>query len=126
MKSLKIISTAALFLLCLVSFSQTTAPGGSGKKDVYFVQAPHTPEQCVQTLTDMKTKGDAFLSKFEFGCMSGDHTAYAFLEGTSESDVRQMLPKDLQANAKIKKVDKFTSDQIEKIHKDHMKSDVKK
>ena len=125
MKSLKIISTAALLLLCLVSFSQTAAPGGA-KKDVYFVQSSHTPDQCVQTLTDMKSKGDAFLTKFEFGCMSGDHTSYAFLEGSSESDVRQMLPKELQANAKIKKVDKFTSDQIEKIHKDHMKSDVKK
>jgi hypothetical protein len=126
MKSLKLISTATLLLLSLVSFSQTAAPGGTGKKEVFFVQSTHTPEQCVTTLTDMKSKGDAFLTKFEFGCMSGDHTAYAFLEGTSESDVRQMLPKDLQANAKIKKVDKFTGDQIEKIHKDHMKSDVKK
>lgn len=126
MKSLKLISTAALLLLCLVSFSQTKAPAGGGKKDVYFVQSTHTPEQCVSTLTEMKEKGDAMLSKFEFGCMSGDHTAYAFLEGTSESDVRQMLPKDLQSSAKIKKVDKFTSDQIDKIHKDHMKSDVKK
>jgi hypothetical protein len=125
MKSLKIISTATLLLLCLVSFSQTAAPGGSGKKDVYFVQATHNPEQCVATLNEMKAKGDAFLSKFEFGCMSGDHTAYAFVEGASESDVRQMLPKELQGNAKIKKVDKFTSDQIEKIHKDHMKSDMK-
>jgi hypothetical protein len=125
MKSQKIISTAALLLLCLVSFSQTTAPSGSGKKSVYFVQSTHTPEQCVNTLTEMKTKGDALLSKFEFGCMSNDHTAYAFLEGASEADVKQMLPKDVQTNAKIKKVDKFTSDQIEKIHKEHSKSDKK-
>jgi hypothetical protein len=120
MKPLKIIPTAMLLLLCLTSFSQ------SGKKDVYFVQSSHTPEQCVSTLTGMKDKGDALLNKFEFGCMSGDHTAYAFLEGTSEADVRQMLPKDMQSGAKIKKVDKFSADQIEKIHKDHMKSDTKK
>jgi len=68
----------------------------------------------------MKGKGDAFLSKFEFGCMSGDHTAYAFLTGKSEDDVRQMLPKDEQASAKIQKVDKFTSEQIEKLHKGKM------
>jgi hypothetical protein len=125
MKPQKIISIAVLLLLCLVSYSQTAAPGG-GKKDVYFVQATHTPETCLNTLTSMKAKGDAMLSKFEFGCMSGDHTAYAFLEGTSEADVKQSLPKDVQANVKIKKVDKFTGDQIEQIHKEHAKSDVKK
>lgn len=125
MKSLKIISTFTLLLLSLVSFSQTSAPGG-GKKDVYFVQSTHTQEQCLNTLTSMKSKGDALLSKFEFGCMSGDHTAYAFLEGTSEADVKQSLPVEVQANVKIKKVDKFTGDQIEKIHKEHAKSDVKK
>jgi hypothetical protein len=118
MKALKIISAALLVMLCVTSFGQT-APAGSTKSNVYFVTATHTPDQCVNTLTEMKSKGDAFLNKFEFGCMSGDHTAYAFLEGKSESDVRQMLPKEEQASAKIQKVDKFTSDQIEKIHKDH-------
>lgn len=118
MKTLKIISTAFLLSLCLVSFSQSTSAGA--KANVYFVLTTHTPEQCLKTLDDMKGKGDAFLSKFEFGCMSGDHTAYAFLEGKSEEDVRQMLPKDVQATAKIQKVDKFTPDQIEKLQKGKM------
>lgn len=118
MKTLKVISTAFLLSLCVVSFSQSTSAGA--KTNVYFVQAPHTPDQCIKTLDDLKGKGDAFLSKFEFGCMSGDHTGYAFLEGKSEDDVRQMLPKDIQANAKIQKVDKFTPDQIEKLHKGKM------
>ena len=119
MKSLKVISSVFLLSLCLVSFGQST-PAASGKMSVYFVQAPHTPEQCLGTLTDLKTKGDQYLSKFEFGCMSGDHTAYAFLEGKSEEDVKMMLPKDMQALAKVEKVDKFTPEQIEKIHKDKM------
>jgi hypothetical protein len=116
MKKLKVISTALLLSLCLISFGQSTPAGA--KSNVYLVQIPHTPEQCVKTLTDMKSNGDVFLSKFEWGCMSGDHTAYAFLEGKTDADVRLMLPKDVQASAKITKVDKFTSEQIEKIHKD--------
>jgi hypothetical protein len=52
--------------------------------------------------------------------MSGDHTAYAFLTGKSEEDVRQMLPKDAQLTAKIQKVDKFTPEQITKLHKSKM------
>jgi hypothetical protein len=118
MKTLKVISTLVLLSLCLVSFGQTTP--ASTKTSVYYVQTSHTPEQCLKSLDDMKGKGDAFLSKFEFGCMSGDHTAYAFLTGKSEADVRQMLPKDAQATAKIQKVDKFTPDQIEKLHKGKM------
>ena len=124
MKTIKI--TIALFLLslCLVSYSQSTTSGT--KTNVYYVQFSHTPDQCMNDLMEMKTKGDAYLSKFEFGCMSGDHTGYAFLSGKSEDDVRVMLPKDEQSGAKIKKVDKFTSAQIEEIHKSHMTSDVKK
>jgi hypothetical protein len=49
----------------------------------FLVQIKHTPEQCVKTLCEVKAKGVAFLPKFEWGCMSGDHTAYAFLEGMS-------------------------------------------
>jgi hypothetical protein len=81
----------------------------------------HNPEQCLKNLDEMKVKGDAFLPKFEFGCNSGNHTGYAFLEGTSEENIRQMLPKEAQENAKILKVDKFTLAQIEQIHKDQLK-----
>jgi hypothetical protein len=124
MKTIKIITSVFLLSFCLVSYSQTTA--SSTKTNVYYVQVPHTPDQCVNLLMDMKSKGDAFLSKFEFGCMSGDHTGYAFLSGKSEADVRQMLPKDEQTLAKIQKVDKFTAAQIEQIHKSHMTSETKK
>jgi Skp family chaperone for outer membrane proteins len=109
----------AIMCLAIVSSlsAQTTKP--AEKTNKYFVQVSHTPDQCLNTLTEMKDKGDAYLAKFNFGCMSGDHTAYAFLDGKSEEDIRQMLPKDQQTNAKIVKVDKFTAAQIEKMHKEH-------
>ena len=124
MKTIKIITSVFLLSFCLMSYSQSTT--SSTKTNVYFVQMSHTPEQCLNDLMDMKTKGDTYLSKFVFGCNSGDHTGYAFLNGKSEDDVRMMLPKDEQESAKIKKVDKFTAAQIEQIHKGHMTSDVKK
>jgi hypothetical protein len=52
--------------------------------------------------------------------MDGDHTAYAFIEGTSPETVRKMLPENEQKAAKITKVNKMTAAQIEKIHKEHM------
>jgi len=120
MKTLKVFSSIVLLSLCMVSFSQTASTSSAVKTSVYLVRVPHTPEQCVATLDEMKSKGDAFLTKFEWGCMAGDHAAYAFLEGKSEADVKMMLPKDVQETAKIQKVDKFSADQIEKIHKNKM------
>ena len=117
MKTLRFFASVSLMLLCIASFGQTST--NSTKKGTYYVQAVHTPDQCLTNLTEMKAKGDTYLSKFEFGCMSGDHTGYAFLEGTSVENVRQMLPKEEQATAKIEKVDKFTVAQIEQMHKEH-------
>jgi hypothetical protein len=124
MKTVKFISTVFLLLFSVVLISQTKTSGNT-KKNIYFVQTTHTPDQCLNSMTAIRDKGENLLSKFEFGCMSGDHTAYAFIEGKSEADVRQMLPKEAQANAKIQKVDKFTPDQIEKIHKDMGKAQAK-
>ena len=81
--------------------------------------ATHKPEACMNMLTEMKGKGDMYLSKFTFGCMSGDHTCYAFVDAASEDDVKKMLPKDGQENVKIQQVSNFTVAQIEKIHKEH-------
>ena len=118
MKTMRVISVAIIVMLCFVAFGQS-AKTGDGKANVYFVQTTHTPDQCMNMLMEMKNKGDSYLSKFEFGCMSGNHTGYAFLEGTSEENVKQMLPKDAQTTATIKKVDKFTAKQIENLHKEH-------
>ena len=83
----------------------------------YLVIAPHTMEQCMNVLDETKEKGEEFLSKFKFGCMSGDHTLYTFIDATSEEAARRMLPKDIQATAKVEKVDSFTPQQIEEFHK---------
>ena len=71
----------------------------------------------MHVLDETKEKGADYLSKLKFGCMSGDHSFYTFIEGSSEDAVRQMLPNDLRAKAKIEKVDTFTPKQIEEMHK---------
>jgi hypothetical protein len=116
MKTINILS--AILLLSLLTGSASAASKATGKSK-YFVQVPHTQEQCMNMLGEMKKKGDPFLSKFYFGCMNGDHTGYGVLEGSSEDDVRKMLPREEQANAKIEKVDQFTAAKIEQIHKQH-------
>ena len=94
-----------------------TSVSGAAGVSTFFVQVPHTKEQCAQALQEMKSKGDQLLSQFEYGCVSGDHTAYGFLKGKSSDAVKQMLPQSEQASAKIVKVKKFTPAEIESMHK---------
>jgi len=116
MKTLKLI--IAIVLICSVSsiMAQTAKPAAT-KMNYYFVMATHTPEQCANNLTELKDKGDAFVSKFYFGCHNGDHTCYAILQGTSEEAVRKSLPKVEQDVAKIMPVDKMTVAELQKMHK---------
>jgi len=131
MKAMKILMTMILVAGFMMSNGSARSSKSSAKRmeipetkmskttattNTYLVTAPHTKEQCMAVMDDMKSKGDAYLSKFKFGCMSGDHTSYAFLEAASEDAARKMLPKDVQANAKIEKVDVFTAKKIEDLH----------
>ena len=118
MKTLKLLMMVTMIGMFGSTFAQSTK--SSAKSLTFFVKAPHTHEQCMQTMVGFKDKGDAILSKFQFGCMSGDHTGYAFIKGTSAENVRLMLPVNEQKSAEIAKVDQFTTEQIEKLHKEHM------
>jgi hypothetical protein len=122
MKTMKLI--IAMIMICSVSsiMAQTAKPAAgkptAAKMNYYFVSAPHTEATCMNNADELKDKGDAFLSKFYFGCHHGDHTSYAILQGTSEDAVRKTLIKSQQDVAKIVPVDKMTVDEILKYHKD--------
>jgi hypothetical protein len=128
MKTKRIAAMVILLAISLVAAAQnaTSKPAVNARMNTYYVQISHTPGQCLNMLSDLKGKGDTFLSKFEFGCMEGDHTAYGFLQGKSEQDVRMMLPKEEQSEAKIQKVDRLTADQITKLHQESMHASSKK
>jgi hypothetical protein len=82
-----------------------------------MVETKHTAEQCLTALDAMADKSPKMLKVTEWGCMAGDHTGYAFIQGENEEAVRAMLPETLRADAKIVKVSKFTADQIRAFHK---------
>ncbi len=85
--------------------------------NTYFVRVPHSEEECMNLLDKVNEKGDKYLSQFKYGCNSGDHASYSFIEAPSEDAVRKMLLDELQSGAQIEKVDTFTAKQIADIHK---------
>lgn len=83
----------------------------------FLVQSPHSKEECLKALDEMLAKGTETLSKFEWGCMAGDHTGYALIDAENESRVRNMLPSFVRDKARVTQVGKFTPDQIRSFHK---------
>ena len=118
MKTIRLLYLVTFIGIFGSTFAQSAKPEAKKETTVsmFFVQIPHTKEDCMTALVDMKSKGDDLLSKFEYGCMSGDHTAYGFLEGTTAESIKQSLPGINQKNAKVVKVKKFTAAEIEKMH----------
>ncbi len=83
----------------------------------YMIESPHTEEGCQSALDEVLAIGPELLAKFDWGCMSGDHTGWAILEAASESAARNMLPAAQRINARVVKVSKFTPEQVRAAHK---------
>jgi hypothetical protein len=85
----------------------------------YLVIVPHTADECLKAMDDMK---DAkALDKFEFGCKAGDHTAYAIVTAKSEQEALKIVPDDQRDKARAIMLTKFTSEELKAIH-EKMKS----
>ena len=110
----RIVSSVAIlivgvFLLTAVGFT----PAQAGER--FQVISRHTPENCLKVLDEVSAKNPKLLSRFDWGCMAGDHTGYAVVEAKDEAGVKAMLPAGMQ-DAKIVKLNKFTTEQIKSFH----------
>lgn len=82
----------------------------------YIVESKHTPEECLRALDEVLDRGPDLLDKFEWGCGTGEHVGWAFIEGGDRSDVERMLPSSSIGRTRITEVSKYTPDQIRSFH----------
>ncbi len=82
----------------------------------YFIESPHTKEECLTALDEALAKGPDVLGEFDWGCMAGDHTAYGVVEARTEAEAREMVPAIVRSKARIVTVDKVTPDMIRSFH----------
>lgn len=98
------------------STSSKTASAPTPGMSTFLIVSPHTPEECLQVLDETSAMGAANLSKWEWGCMTGDHTGYAMVQAASDEDALKMVPESVRANAKVTKLNKFSAAQIKALH----------
>ncbi len=85
--------------------------------NTYLVIEPHTPEECLAVLDDIKEKDVKLLDRFDWGCMVGEHTGYAKVEAENDRAALEILPGRVREKARAIKLAKFTPKQIEEFHK---------
>lgn len=88
-----------------------------GTMERYFVESPHTPQECLRALDEILAKGPGNLAKYEWGCAAGDHTGYAIVEARNDSEVKETIPDFLRGKARVVKLNRFTPEQIREYHK---------
>jgi len=97
--------------------SPNDSDGKEKTMDRYFVESPHTPQECLRALDEILAKGPGALARYEWGCMAGDHTGYAIVEARSESEAKEAIPVFLVGKARVVKLNKFTPEQIRDFHR---------
>ncbi len=84
----------------------------------YLVIAPHNPDQCLASLDAVEAmpNGAQELAKWEWGCMSGDHTGYLIVAAASPDDALKHVPMAERATARVVKLNRFTPAEIKSFH----------
>jgi hypothetical protein len=82
----------------------------------YMITSPHTVEECMHALDKTAEMGHQNVSQWKWGCMSGDHTAYAMVQAESHDEAKRMVPDIVRSKARVAKLDQFTVDQIKNMH----------
>lgn len=80
----------------------------------FVVESPHTVEECQKALDE--TLENELLDKFVFGCKAGEHTAWAYIDASSEEEALESVPEFLRDAACVHEVSKFTAEEIKAAH----------
>lgn len=82
----------------------------------FMIEVSHEPSQCLETLDHYAAETQQLLEEAEFGCKHGVHAAWVNVEANSEDEARTMLPMSQRPGARIVQVEKFTPENIRRIH----------
>jgi len=83
--------------------------------DRFLVVSPHTNEDCKNVLKQVLAAG--YLTHFDWGCKDGDHTGWVILEAENAKEALMVVPAGQRASAKAIKLIKFSTEEVERMHR---------
>ncbi|MGO9481493.1 MAG: hypothetical protein ACLP05_06915 [Candidatus Kryptoniota bacterium] len=82
--------------------------------DRYLVESPHTKDDCYHAVKQVEALG--YLTHFEWGCASGNHTGFAIIEAENEAQAKMVVPPMSRKTARVVKLNKFTPEMLNASH----------
>jgi hypothetical protein len=81
----------------------------------FVIESPHTDEECLKAMDEAVEMG--IIDKFVFGCNSGDHTAWAYVEADNEEEaLENNVPSLVRDKACAYEVTKLTPEEVKAAH----------
>jgi hypothetical protein len=80
----------------------------------FLVETPHSPENCQMVIKEVHAMG--YLHYFEWGCESGVHCGWGFVEADDDKGAEMTVPSIVRGDARVVEVTKFGSDKAKKLH----------
>jgi hypothetical protein len=82
--------------------------------DRYLIESPHTKEDCSHVLKQVEALG--YLTHFDWGCASGNHTGFVIIEAENEAQARMVVPSMSRRTARVVRLNKFTPEMLKAGH----------
>ncbi|HUV15075.1 MAG TPA: hypothetical protein VMW28_00740 [Pelolinea sp.] len=88
----------------------------------YLIEVPHEAkkEACEQAVQIFLNTGSHFLTNADWGCKDDEHKAWLILDIENKEDARNILPPAFRRQAKVIKLVKFSTDDMEKNMEYHV------
>ena len=87
----------------------------------YLIEVPHEADTlaCARAIHVFLSTGSHFLSRADWGCLDGVHSAWMIVDVGSKAEALAIVPPAFRADARVVGLNYFTMAQIEPILRRH-------
>ncbi len=85
----------------------------------FLVIVPHRPEHCLEAIEETIGMGPSFQIGYEWGCLVGDHTGYAYVEASGAQEaIEDFVPWELRSRARAHRLATIRVDELYRMKND--------
>lgn len=87
----------------------------------FYIEIPHEADKmaCLKAVKVLQETGSHFLTKADYGCLDGDHTARIIVEVDSKEEAMMVIPRAYRETTKIIKLTCFSPEEIDRMLASH-------
>lgn len=94
----------------------------------FLIQVEHDPDPwiCARVVETFLRTGSHYLTRADWGCTDGEHSAWMIVDAESQEEARQIVPHPFRPEARVIKLNKFTLEKLNGLMQHHAKSESRR